>query len=203
MRSCVRSFPVVLPGPPARYRYMAPPRRRWGPARSLALAVGLLAFAVWVVATVGVEAPSPEPVVPERHHRDQPRHEEKTGATDPAPADDPELSAFKAYIAEFNRRAYAGTFPVDRLKVGWQWYPGNEPAYAYATVTDGDPAIYLVPNQYVWDRAWNRQVAAHEMSHLAVGLERDHDAVFQRELRRVLSGRVVKTFGQVRAGSGW
>jgi hypothetical protein len=119
-----------------------------------------------------------------------------------AGADDPDLAVFISFVKIVNATSYNNTFPVERITFGWRRYP--TPAtnvYAFSSDSDGY-SIYLVPEAYQRNWAFNYEAAAHEMAHLAVGCRRWHDQVFERELRRLREGRVVKSFAEVQAESG-
>lgn len=76
------------------------------------------------------------------------------------------------------------------------WASG--PTDAYAFVRGSDRTIYFVTPNFRHDWQRNRRTLQHEMSHLAVGVGHDHDAIWAREFRRLQRSPVPIELAEIR-----
>lgn len=110
---------------------------------------------------------------------------------------DPDLAVLRSYADLINQRSYGGTFPQDRLMFWWGEH--SQPNVYAFTAGRG---IFVSPSFFERNWNWNFEVVCHEMSHNSVGIEHEHDQIFERELKRLLDGRTVLRFWDVRSVSG-
>ena len=110
-------------------------------------------------------------------------------------AEEQDLVALTTLMEVVNYTHYSNTFPA--LPIRWARGPKNY--YAFTSFKENDHAIYFVTANFRVDWNYNFDVIRHEMAHAAAGPDH-HDAVWEREYRRLRGTAASARFNDVRAG---